>query len=117
MQVSLASNTVAGQTVLSVKGEVDMYSAPTLRDRLSDLIDSGHHTVVVDLSDVGFLDSTGLGTLVAARQNATERGGSLPLVCDHERVLKLFRITGLDAVFTIYASVADAVQALPSPPE
>jgi anti-sigma B factor antagonist len=117
VQVSLASNTVAGHTVLSVRGEVDMYSAPTLRDRLADLIDSGHHTVIVDLSEVGFLDSTGLGTLVAARTSATESGGALPVVCDQERVLKLFRITGLDSVFDLHASVADAVHALPSPPE
>ena len=117
MQVSLASETVAGQTVLSVRGEVDMYSAPTLRDRLTDLIDSGHHTVVVDLSEVGFLDSTALGTLVAARTNATERGGALPLVCNHERALKLFRITGLDAVFDIHATVDDAVRALPNSTE
>jgi anti-sigma B factor antagonist len=94
-----------------------MYSAPTLRDRLADLIDSGHHTVIVDLSEVGFLDSTGLGTLVAARTSATESGGALPVVCDQERVLKLFRITGLDSVFDLHASVADAVDALPSTPE
>jgi anti-sigma B factor antagonist len=117
VQVSLASSTVAGHTVLSVRGEVDMYSAPTLRDRLADLIDSGHHTVIVDLSEVGFLDSTGLGTLVAARTSATESGGALPVVCDQERVLKLFRITGLDSVFDLHASVADAVDALPSTPE
>ncbi len=117
MQVSLASKTVAGQTVLSVKGEVDMYSAPTLRDRLTDLVDSGQRTVIVDLSEVGFLDSTGLGTLVAARKHATELGGALPLVCSQDRVLKLFRITGLDAVFAIHPSVDEAIRSLPSATE
>lgn len=110
VEISLESKTIEGMTVLAVSGEVDVYSAPTLRDRLTDLIDSGHRTLIVDLSDVAFLDSTGLGTLVAGLNHANESGGSLPLVCRQERILKLFRITGLDTVFTIHDSVDDAAR-------
>jgi anti-sigma B factor antagonist len=112
MELSLERKTVSGRTVLAVVGEVDVYSAPTLRDRLADLIETGDPTVIVDLSGVGFLDSTGLGTLVASLKLAEQRGGRLPLVCADDRILRLFRITGLDSVFTIRASVESAAEAL-----
>jgi len=113
VELSLASKTVAGRAVLAVAGEIDVYSAPTLRDRLTDLIESGERTVIVDLSGVGFLDSTGLGALVAGLKQANALGGELPLVCAQDRILRLFRITGLDSVFTIHASVDAAVEAVP----
>jgi anti-sigma B factor antagonist len=100
-----------GVPVLAVSGEVDVYSAPALRDALTQLLESGR-SVVVDLTNVGFLDSTGLGALVAARTAAAEHGASLPLVCTHPRILKLFAITGLDGVFRIYSSVPDALDDL-----
>jgi anti-sigma B factor antagonist len=113
VELSLDSKIVAGRTVLAVAGEVDIYSAPTLRDRLTDLIESGDHTVIVDLSGVGFLDSTGLGTLVAGLKRASGLGGQLPLVCGQDRILRLFVITGLDSVFTIHASLGAALESVP----
>jgi anti-sigma B factor antagonist len=98
--------------VVAVSGEVDVYSAPTLRDSLTELLETRGGTVVVDLTEVGFLDSTGLGALVAARTTAASAGGSLPLVCTHQRILKLFTITGLDGVFRIYDSVDQALAEL-----
>ena len=67
---------------------------------------------MVDLTDVGFLDSTGLGVLVTGRAAAAEVGGALPIACNRERILKLFKITGLDSVFEIHPSVDAAVQSL-----
>jgi anti-sigma B factor antagonist len=111
--VELSVSTRGGGTVpvVEVSGEVDVYAAPELRDRLTEILADGR-SVVVDLTEVGFLDSTGLGALVSARTAAAERGASLPLVCTHERILKLFAITGLDGVFTIHASVDEAVAAV-----
>ena len=63
----------------------------------------------MNLTDVTFLDSTGIGTLVAGLNRAVQFGGTLTLVCDHERILKLFRITGLDSVFSIRPSVDEAL--------
>jgi anti-sigma B factor antagonist len=97
--------------VVGVSGEVDVYAAPALREGLTELLEDGR-SVVVDLTEVGFLDSTGLGALVAARTAAAEHGASLPLVCTHQRILKLFTITGLDGVFNIYDSVDAAVAGL-----
>ena len=112
MDLSLESKTVSEQTVLAVGGELDTYTAPTLRDRLADLQESGTNTVVIDLSGVDFLDSTGLGVLVASLERAKQLGGALPLVCAEERILRLFRITGLDAVFTICQTVDDAIKSV-----
>jgi anti-sigma B factor antagonist len=94
---------------LDVVGEVDVYSAPELRERLSGLLSASAPSLVVNLTDVTFLDSTGLGTLVAGLNRAVQFGGTLTLVCDHDRILKLFRITGLDSVFSIRSSVDEAV--------
>jgi anti-sigma B factor antagonist len=97
--------------VVAVTGEVDVHSAPTLRDALMAELDLSPSAVLVDLSDVGFLDSTGLGALVAARTIATDRGIALPVVCTNERIVKLFTITGLDSVFDLHPDVAAAIAA------
>lgn len=112
VELSVSRQSVGGYPVVAVSGEVDVYSAPALKDSLSELMQSGASTVVVDLTDVAFLDSTGLGALVEARAATTEAGGSLPIVCNHERILKLFTITGLDGVFSIHPTVDEAVAAL-----
>jgi anti-sigma B factor antagonist len=108
VDLSLSVRTVQNRTVLDVVGEVDVYSAPELRERLSELLSAQQPSLIVNLSEVSFLDSTGIGTLVAGLNRAVQFGGSLALACDQERILKLFRITGLDSVFAISASVEDA---------
>ena len=112
MELSVSRLSVGDVSVVAVSGEVDVYSAPSLKASLAELLQSGVTTVVVDLSGVGFLDSTGLGALVEARSATTEAGGSLPLVCAHERILKLFTITGLDGVFSIHPTVEAAVESV-----
>lgn len=99
----------SGYTVLAISGEVDVYSAPDLRSRVGDLVDSGHRQLVLDLSGVEFLDSTGLSVLVASQNRIREIGGVLTLVCSQEWLLKLFRITGLDQVFTMCPTVDKAL--------
>jgi anti-sigma B factor antagonist len=107
------SRTTAGDVpIVAVNGEVDVYSAPALKDKITELLESGQTTLIVDLGGVAFLDSTGLGALVEARSATGEAGGALPLVCSQERILKLFTITGLDGVFTIHSSVSEAVAGL-----
>jgi anti-sigma B factor antagonist len=115
MELSLAARTVAGHTVLEVGGEVDVYTAPKLRERLAELIDAGAAKVVVDLDRVDFLDSTGLGVLVGAHKRLRASGGTFGLVCSKEPLLKIFRITALDQVFPLYDSVNAATGAAPGP--
>lgn len=109
MDLSLAIASVGARTVLKVAGEVDVSSAPQLQDKLADLVETAGDGLIVDLSGVSFIDSTGLGVLVGARNRSAELNRSIDVVVASERVLKLFRITGLDSVFDIHPSVDDAV--------
>jgi anti-sigma B factor antagonist len=111
MDLSLSASSTGTQTILLVRGEVDVHSAPVLQSRLAEILDSGQQSVVVDLSGLSFIDSTGLGALVQTRNHAQQAGAVLRLVCNSERMLKLFRITGLDTVFEIYATVPEALAA------
>jgi anti-sigma B factor antagonist len=105
----------AGHTVLAVSGEVDVYTAHTLRGRLTELIASGRHHLVVDLSEVDFIDSTGLGVLVGGLNKSVDAGGSLALVCQQASMLRLFEITGLDEVFVIHSTTTNAVADVQAP--
>jgi anti-sigma B factor antagonist len=109
VELSLNVRTVDDRPVLDVAGEVDVYSAPELRERLSELLSAARPSLIVNLTDVSFLDSTGIGTLVAGLNRAVQFGGTLTLVSDQERILKLFRITGLDSVFAIRPNIEEAV--------
>ncbi len=111
MELSLSTHTVGDYTVLEVGGEVDVYTAPRLRERLIELVEGGSRHVVVDLSRVEFLDSTGLGVLVGALKRLRAASGTFGLVCAKEPLLKIFRITALDQVFPIYPSVEAATSA------
>jgi len=100
-----------GIEVVNVEGEIDIYTAPQLRELLIDLAGKGSYQLVVNLEKVGFLDSTGLGVLVGGLQRVRPHDGSLDLVCTQERILKIFKITGLTKVFGIYQTVDQAIAA------
>ncbi len=108
MDLSVTSRQNGEHTVVSVVGEIDVYTAPRLREHLDALVVSDRPRLVVDLGGVDFLDSTGLGVLVGTMNQVRARQGSLALVCAHEKVLKVFRITGLTKIFPIRATLADA---------
>jgi anti-sigma B factor antagonist len=114
MQLTVTQPAETVVSVVSVDGEVDVHSAPQLREGVTAQLASASSAVVVDLTKVGFLDSTGLGALVSARTAAGEKGVALPLVCTSARILKLFTITGLDGVFDIHESVDSAVASVAS---
>lgn len=109
MELGLDVTERNGKAILAVKGEVDVYTAPRLRERLVDLVSQGQHQVVVDLEGVDFLDSTGLGVLVGGLKRLRSHDGDLSLVCTQHRILKVFEITGLTKVFSIFDSVDAAV--------
>jgi len=92
-------------TVLAVTGEVDVYTAPRLRERLVELASEGKRQIVVDLEGVEFLDSTGLGVLVGGLKRLRSHDGDLELVCTQARILKVFEITGLTKVFSVHDSL------------
>jgi anti-sigma B factor antagonist len=95
--------------VLRITGEIDVYTAPELRERVIHLIDGGTRHLIIDLRQVTFLDSTGLGALVGSLKRLRTHGGSLKLVTSAERIMEIFRITGLNRAFALYPSVEDAM--------
>lgn len=97
-----------GITVINVEGEIDVYTAPKLREKLIELVNKGKFHLLVDMEKVEFLDSTGLGVLVGGLKRVRAHDGSLELVCTQERILKIFRITGLTKVFGIHDSIEEA---------
>ena len=99
--------------VLQVTGEVDVYTAPMLRERIRELAARGAVHLIADLTQVDFLDSTGLGALVGGLKRLREDGGSLALVITTPRILRIFQITGLTKAFVAWPSVTDAVTADP----
>jgi len=101
VELALSSAPQGDRVVVSVGGEVDVYTAPALRRHLDEQIARGARDLVADLTDVTFLDSTGLGVLVGRLKLVRAQGGTLRIVCSNERVLKVFGITGLDRVFEI----------------
>ncbi|MFP5298207.1 MAG: anti-sigma factor antagonist [Actinomycetota bacterium] len=108
MELGLDVRKVDSHSVVDVKGEIDVYTAPKLREKLIELVSEGSYDVIVNLEGVDFLDSTGLGVLVGALKRVKAHDGSLSLVCTQDKILKIFKITGLTKVFPIHDSVEDA---------
>ena len=104
---------VGDLAVLQVTGEVDLYSAPMLRERIRELAAGGAVHLIADLSEVDFLDSTGLGVLVGGLKRVREDGGSLALAVRTPRILRVFQITGLTKAFAVWPAVTDAITADP----
>jgi anti-sigma B factor antagonist len=112
--LSVSVRSEGDRTVVAVSGEIDVYTAPKLREHLIDLVSSGQYKLIVDLESVDFLDSTGLGVLVGGLKRVRTHDGSLDLVCSQDRILKIFRITGLTKVFAIHASIGEALSSAAS---
>lgn len=96
-------------TVLLVSGDVDVYSAPALREQMNAIIADGDVRLIVDLTGVPFMDSTGLGVLVGRLKTVRQVEGELRLVIVDDRLLRNLKITGLDTVFEIYPSIEQAL--------
>jgi anti-sigma B factor antagonist len=100
-----------GRTVVEVSGEIDVYTAPRLRETLVSLVDGGNYHLIIDMEGVQFLDSTGLGVLVGGLKRVRAHDGGIDLVCTQGRIIRIFRITGLHKVFSIFDTVKDALAA------
>jgi len=105
-----------GRTVVEVSGEIDVYTAPKLREALQGLVDGGSYRLIIDMDGVEFLDSTGLGVLVRGMKRVRAHDGSIDIVCNQGRILRIFKITGLSNVFAIYDTVDDALAAASAVP-
>jgi len=98
-----------GTYVISLSGEVDLYTAPEFKQQLLNVIAEGGKDVVVDFTNTTFIDSTTLGVLVGGVKRLRAEEGRLSLVCSDRNITKIFEITGLDRVFTIYTTRDEAL--------
>ncbi len=102
----------AERHVVAVRGEIDLFTAPELKQKLTEAIEGGKTRIVVDLTDTTFLDSTALGVLIGAVKRLRTRDGALVIVNVDQNIAKTFEITGLDQIFTIVPERQAAVDAL-----
>lgn len=111
MELSVTTSHHDDVSIVVVEGEVDVQTAAQLRQTLDQEIAEGHVRLVVNLDEVTFLDSTGLGVLVGRLKLVRNASGWLRIVCSSDRILRVFRITGLDKVFGIHPSLDEALAA------
>ncbi|MDZ4655624.1 MAG: STAS domain-containing protein [Coriobacteriia bacterium] len=108
MELDISTEREDGVCRMTLKGEVDVYTSPQLKQELVDAVEDGCINLLIDFEQVGFIDSSGLGVLVSGLRRVKERSGTLRLVCTKENILKIFRITGLDKVFPVFSSMEEA---------
>ena len=101
-----------GTYVIALSGEVDLYTAPEFKQQLLEVIGNGAKNVIVDFSSTTFIDSTTLGVLVGGVKRLRPNDGQLSLVCSDRNITKIFEITGLDRVFSIYPTRDEALAKL-----
>ncbi len=112
-RMSVDGHVTNGWTVVTVTGEMDDYTSPMIRTTVGQLLDADHRHFILDLCPAVFLDSAGLGMIVAITKHIRAHGGSLRIACTDERLLKVFKLGGLRRAYTFHASVAEATREIP----
>jgi anti-sigma B factor antagonist len=110
-------DSAGSHVVVSIGGEVDVSTAPRLRDALMSVVARGYETVVLDLSDVGFIDSSALAVILSAWKQIKAHDGSLAIASPTPRIARIFEITGLTLSFPVCGSVSEALAAAGRPSE
>jgi anti-sigma B factor antagonist len=111
MDLEISQESVGGLLVLRLEGELDTYNCGQLRSALVEHVEGGEDRIIVDMTRVAYIDSTGLGSLVGGLKRVSEHGGIMRIVCKNPQILKVFEITGLNKVFPIFSTVKEAVAA------
>jgi anti-sigma B factor antagonist len=107
--LSIHVHVYKSMNVFELTGSLDIATSPTVRASLVEASERGDHKLIVDLTKVDFLDSTGLGALIGAQRRSKEFGGDVRLVVKEGQILRLLRITGLLKVLAVYPTLDDAV--------
>jgi anti-sigma B factor antagonist len=104
--------TDAGVSVVAPTGRLDVAGAPALKDAISEVVKNGPPRVVIDMEGVSFVDSTGLGSVIAALKQIRNTQGELRLAAPNQQVRVVRELTTLDRVFPYYATVEEALAGL-----
>lgn len=110
MNLKVGTRVLGDVTIVDLDGEVDVYTAPQLKQQTIELLQQGVLHIVVNLTAVEYLDSTALGVLIGGLKRLRERGGTLGLICPNPRIRRIFEITGLDRIFDIFETDEQAVR-------
>lgn len=95
-----------------VEGELDAYTAPRLMDAVTDTLDAGHAWLVIDLREVKYIDSVGLGILIGGAKRATEKNGDLAVACDRPNVCRVFAVSGTAELLNVVDDLPAAIETL-----
>lgn len=110
LSIDLKTENRGESLIFKLRGSLDIATTPTVRAALNDATEQGKKELVVDLSQLEFLDSTGLGALIGAHRRATEHDGSLRLIVTEGPIARLLNITGLIRVLAVYHTLDDALK-------
>lgn len=108
IDIKVETRLLGDWAIVDVAGEVDVFTAPKLREQIIGLLTGGRDRIVVNLENVDFMDSTGLGVLVGGLKRVKEKDGTLALAGAHGTVLRVLSVTGLISVFPLHESVEQA---------
>ncbi|HEY6344043.1 MAG TPA: STAS domain-containing protein [Bryobacteraceae bacterium] len=109
MSLDIRESIREGIVVLSLKGRLTVGESNSVRDKVNECAASGHVNVILDLTDIDYVDSTGLGTMVICFTSLKKLGGALKLVNPNKRNVELLLLTKLHTVFQVFTEVQDAV--------
>ena len=99
-------------SIIEVQGEIDVYTSSWVKEAVADFIQKGNYNIIINLEEVRYIDSTGLGVLIGALKRVREKDGTISLICTNPQIKKIFNITGLVKIFQIYKSEEEAIQTL-----
>lgn len=108
MSLAISTDLAEGAVVVHAEGDLDVYTAPRLKEVLDEHV-AGSKRLVLDLTEVHFIDSTALGVLVGTLQQSQSVDAEFRLVVGDPFLLKIFHITGFDGIFPIYPVIAEAL--------
>jgi anti-sigma B factor antagonist len=111
MDLQIAVRKSKGIAIIDLAGEVDAFTSSRFREIMMDIIEGGGTNLIINMTDVQYIDSSGLGALVGGLKRATERKGRITLICERPQVRKVFEITGLEKVFPIFSTEQEALEA------
>jgi anti-sigma B factor antagonist len=109
--MDISSRTKGEVVILDISGEIDLYNAPEIKDIINKLIEQKRYNVVINLKDVTYIDSSGIGALISSLSNLKKYQGGLKIINVFASVRKVFELTKLTSFFDIYDNEDESVNA------
>ncbi len=108
MDIKVETKQIKNSHIISVQGEIDVYTSPRVKETINELIEKENYNLIINLEEVRYIDSTGLGVLIGALKKVREHNGSINLICTNPQIKKIFNITGLVKIFGIFKNEEEA---------